>query len=187
MEPPGTDTGPHTVLEIIWMVGLKAPSPSLLVTLNWAEGLMWETLKEYTSKNSMNFNRDKCKALYFFRTSRSLYQATICVVGEQPCWKDLGLLQWISWIWVSSTLLQERRQICSWAASREALLAEIEKQSCCSSQHLSGYMWSIVSHSGPHNARKTRTEWWGPKEDHKDDPGEFTLWERPKQLGLFFL
>lgn len=65
-----------------------------------------------------------------------------------------GALETSRWTWGNSVLLQQWRQIRSWAASEGAMLASIEVWSSHSTLRLLGHVWNTVPGSGPHNSKK---------------------------------
>ena len=103
---------------------------------------------------------DKCKVLHLDRNSHGAqYRLWLVWLVSRLAARDPGGPWWAtSWIWVSSVLLQQQRQIRSWAASAGELLAEIELWSSHCTERLSGHIWSTVSSSSPHSSRKVQTD-----------------------------
>ena len=96
------------------------------------------------------------------------YQRAQDRLGAAQLGTTLLKVSWMSWwttrwTWFSSALLQQQRQIRSWAPSAEVLLAVIETWSSHSTQCLSDCIWNTVSSSRPHGSKKIQTGWKGFK------------------------
>ena len=144
--------------------------------------------EEWSGRNSMKFNKDKCKVLHLGRNNqRAQYRLRSCGWGAALL-KGTWVSWWTtSWTWVSSALLLQQRQMRSWAASSEALLAE-------------GEMWSSPLHSvlvrlhleycvssGAHIQKRHGQTGEGQRRVHKDEQraGECALWGKMERVRSF--